>query len=229
MKSAVVMEQRSLASDVFMTSAQRASREHRRGSAKRCDSHLFSLKCFPIGADSDMETLMSKGLGFVQRKIDQLFRDDPEGVFATSDLCSEVYHSLYPSKKQRVAIIRAAKAVAEKHPGIDSCKSQRRGGSWFWFHHDNVMSYAIARTRSDWYRYGPKTNQEARKELDKEENRALLVPGGTWWLFVQQWVAERDHDQQRLAELKPALDELEKSQQAWLETGQAMFGNSRAN
>jgi hypothetical protein len=168
---------------------------------------------------------MSKGFGRVQREIDQLFAGDPEGVFTTGDLCYEVYGTLHPSKKQRVAIIRAAKAVAKTHPGIDSQRSETRGGAWIWFHHDNVMSYAIARTRSNNISRID-TNKEARKDLDNEHDRELMAPGGTWWLFVQQWVAERDNDHARLTKLQPALDELEKGRERWLAAGRAMFGKA---
>jgi hypothetical protein len=131
---------------------------------------------------------MSKGFGSVQRKIDQLFSGDPEGVFSTGDLASEVYGTMWPTKKERVAIIRAAHAVAKKHPGIHSWKSEIRGGSWFWFHHDNVMSYAIARLRCR-----EPSNAAARRRLREDDRYApCIVSGGRWWREVQEWIAERD-------------------------------------
>jgi hypothetical protein len=156
---------------------------------------------------------MSKGPGSVMRKIDRLFSLDPEGVFSTADLCDEVYGlTIAFSKKQHVAVIRAAKAVAKNHPGIHCWKSERRGASRFWFHHDNVMSYSIARIRCSWPRV-QQTNQNARKELLKPNNRNLIAPGGPWWLFVQQWIAQRDSNQKYLTELNPFRDQLEKEKQ----------------
>jgi hypothetical protein len=38
-----------------------------------------------------------------------------------------------------------------------------------------------------------------------------MAPGGAWWVYVQKWIAERDNDTAKLAELKPFLDELKKT------------------
>jgi hypothetical protein len=114
-----------------------------------------------------LETLMSKGPGSVMRKIDQLFRGDPEAVFSTADLCAHVYgldlYSLsfqFP-KKQRVAVIRAARAVAKNHPAIHALKSKHRGASWFWFHLNNPKSCAIAHSHTS-TSPGPQTNPPPR-------------------------------------------------------------------
>jgi hypothetical protein len=155
---------------------------------------------------------MSKGFGIVQRKIDKLFSGDPEAVFTVEDLCKEVYDAFDCTKAQRVAVIRAAKAVAKRHPGIEMWKGETRGGQSIFLHHDNVTSYAVARLIGEargatWAR---KDQSHARETLSKDERYAELIkPGGTWWLFVQNWIAERDGDKAKLAELQPKFDELE--------------------
>jgi hypothetical protein len=164
---------------------------------------------------------MSKGLGSVQRKINQLFAGDSEGVFTTEDLCREIYGG-EPSKKQRVAVLRAAKAVAKQHRDIACWKSETRGGTCIFFHHDNVMSYAIARQRGFWLNCCD-SNTEARRQLKDESHCELMKPGGTWWLFVQQWIAERDNDTARLAELQPLLDAHEQQMTAMTESLRTIF------
>jgi hypothetical protein len=162
------------------------------------------------------------------RKIDSLFRTDPEGVFSTADLCLHVYGlEAYSTafqfpKKQRVAVIRAAHRIAKKHPGIHRWKSVARGSSWFWFHHDNVMSYSIARIRAN---SNLETNQDARKELSEPDLQSLITPGGSWWANVQEWIAKRDHVQLPSAKAKPAPNppQSEKEPQASLAVFAKLF------
>jgi hypothetical protein len=148
---------------------------------------------------------MSKGPGVIQRAISGLFAADPEGVFTTEDLCREVYASRQPSKKERVAILRAAKALMHRYPGMVCQKAETQGGTCIFFHHDNLVSYAIARLRSDRLIKCP-SNAQARLDLQKERCRKLMAHGGSWWLLVQDWIAKRDHDTARLQELKPYHD-----------------------
>jgi hypothetical protein len=148
-----------------------------------------------------MVTLDEHRNGFVQRVIDALFSGDPEGVFTTGDLCREVYAwergelsgeiytawRGYPgkvTKAQRVAVIRAAKAVVKEHPGMHAWKSCKRGGTWVFFHRDNVMSYAIAPVRSERQPYGNDPgNKEAREKLEGDEHSwEAMAPGGKWWI-----------------------------------------------
>jgi hypothetical protein len=170
---------------------------------------------------------MSRGLGVVQRKIDELFSGDPEAVFTIEDLCKKVYGGFDCTKAQRVAVIRAAKAIAKRHPGIDMWNGETRGSQLIFLHHDNVTSYAVARLISEaWGATWARRDQSEARQILKTDQRhiELIKPGGTWWLFVQQWIAERDNDQARLEELKPALQQLEKERQAWFATARTMFG-----
>ena len=156
---------------------------------------------------------MSKGPGIIQRKINALFAADPQGVFTTEDLCREVYGSLEITKKQRVAVLRAAKAVIGWSPGMECWRSPRQGRTCIFFFHDNVMSYAIARQRNDdWC----ETNTEAKQSLQTLQHKELMAPGGAWWLHVQMWIAERDNDTARLAELQHKLDKELGAMPAWI-------------
>jgi hypothetical protein len=150
---------------------------------------------------------MSKGLGRVQREIDSIFRLEPEGAFTVEDLCWRIYVCL-GEKRHRVAVIRAAKAVAKRHPGIHWWRSERAGSTLIFFHHDDVISYALARLKSDpWCDDDDKVLWQ---KLGKEEYQELVKPGGSWWLHVQEWTAKRDNDAARLEELKPLLDAQQK-------------------
>ena len=56
---------------------------------------------------------MSRGLGRVQRSILSAFQDAKHPAFDTRDLCKVVYGSDNPTKKQRVAVLRAIKSLAK--------------------------------------------------------------------------------------------------------------------
>jgi hypothetical protein len=147
---------------------------------------------FLLEPPSDMEILMSKGPGPVMRKIDSLFASDPQAVFSTADLCAYVYGlELYElafqfPKKQRVAIIRAAHRVARNHPGIHALKTNARGNSWLWFHHDNPKSSQLARSRANSGSSSPEANppRPSRKpsrltpqpQKDSQASLAVFLP-----------------------------------------------------
>jgi hypothetical protein len=68
---------------------------------------------FPINTKVERETLMSRGPGHIQRKLERVFANNPDGVFILEDFIECAYSGLKSSeKKHRVAVARAAKAVA---------------------------------------------------------------------------------------------------------------------
>jgi hypothetical protein len=148
---------------------------------------------------------MSKGLGRIQRTIDVIFKDNPEGAFTVEELCSSVYGDGKIEKRHRVAVIRAAKAVAKNFPDIVVWHAEWRGGTLIFFNHRSVISYAIARLKSDniehWGRSHALTDYEARRILGAQ-HVALIAPDGAWWRFVQEWIAERDGDTATVERLK---------------------------
>src|SRR5205807_9024028 len=96
---------------------------------------------------SGMVTLMSKGPGRIQRTIDAIFKDNPDSAFTVEELCSGVYGYGKREKRHRVAVIRAAKAVAKNLPDIVVWNAEWRGGTLIFFNHRSIMSYAIARLK----------------------------------------------------------------------------------
>ena len=69
-------------------------------------------------------------------------------------------------------------------------------GLWF-LRHDEVLSYAVARLKSDYgyrnkdpRRYWIRDETDIRKTLADERHQELIAPGGAWWRFVQMYLAE---------------------------------------
>jgi hypothetical protein len=90
---------------------------------------------------------MSKGLGRVQREIDSIFENNPNDSFTVEELYIRIYGRYRIEKRHRVAVIRAAKAVAQRHPNIVSWRAEIRGRTLLFFNHRSVMSYATTRLR----------------------------------------------------------------------------------
>src|SRR5215831_5653678 len=89
---------------------------------------------------------MSRGLGHVQRAIVAYFEVEPDNAFLLSELCERVYHGVNRiEKKHRVAVARAAKAIKT----LDHMKRETLGGELVFYDPLNVMSYAMARLKSD--------------------------------------------------------------------------------
>jgi len=88
----------------------------------------------------------SRGLGHVQRAIVAYFEAEPDNAFLLSELCERVYHGANRiEKKHRVAVARAAKAIKT----LDHMKREALGGELVFYDPLNVLSYAMARKKSD--------------------------------------------------------------------------------
>ena len=61
---------------------------------------------------------MSKGFGSVQRKIAEILAANIDDAFRVDELCRKVYGDYLVEKKQRVSVIRAAKALVKKRPDL---------------------------------------------------------------------------------------------------------------
>jgi hypothetical protein len=140
---------------------------------------------------------MSRGHGKVQRAILAVFAADPGNAFLLSELCERVYPGLNRiEKKHRNAVARAAKAI----PTIDHMKCETLGGELVFYDPINVLSYAMARLKSDQFNHyrsndtrwfeprGPKGYREAMgfekgyryqwTQKSEPDLRAMLAPGG---------------------------------------------------
>jgi hypothetical protein len=163
---------------------------------------------------------MSKGPGRVEQIIETIFRAEPDNGFTIEDLCERVYSDSIDSyegrveKKHRVAVVRAAKQVAKRLRHIQIEKGF--GKTLVVFNRYSVLSYAIARIKGDpMRRYRKRTGYwstdeakiRARLALGGEDHE-LVIPGGPWWRFVEEWTAERDGDVQKVARLKAEREEI---------------------
>jgi hypothetical protein len=152
---------------------------------------------------------MSRGYGTVMRKIAEILTGSPDDGFTVEELCRTVYGVFPPEKKHRVAVIRAAKALAEKRPEIGWTGASGYGLAFF--NITSVMSYARARLKA------------ARWPIDIDtrlapggRNHKDIVEGGEWWLRVQVWTARMNNDTARLAELQPMIDAERQKTQAFM-------------
>jgi hypothetical protein len=57
---------------------------------------------------------MSKGAGIIERRLQEVFAREPDGVFVTATLCRRVYKVKAAKKKHRVAVLRALKRLATR-------------------------------------------------------------------------------------------------------------------
>jgi hypothetical protein len=155
---------------------------------------------------------MSKGLGRIQQKIDAIFTEDPDESFTIEELCQRVYdREHWIAKRHRVAVLRAAKVIAKRHPNIVCWRAEIRGRTVMFLNHASVTSYATARLKAERWGFEPLRDSGARHILREDERYVKLVsPGGAWWFHVQEWIAERSGDKTKLEELKPFRDALER-------------------
>jgi len=179
-----------------------------------------------------METLMSKGPGCVQRAIMAAFAAEPNNAFLLSELCQRTYPRIkHIKKKHRVAVARAAKAIKT----LDSMKRETLGCELVFYDPLNVMSYAMARLKSDslgpgaayrnndyrpvrqkiwrghdvtsWRRYDISSNEIFREmPAPGGGHHENIIEGGAWWRHTEIRRAEKRGDHERLKQLKTEQD-----------------------
>jgi hypothetical protein len=96
---------------------------------------------------------MGRGPGRVQRAIESAFQVEADNAFTTEELCRRVYglkHNALITKKQRVAVLRAAKNIL----GLQYMPAMNLGGQLIFYRPLNLKSYAMAqlKSRSEDYR-----------------------------------------------------------------------------
>jgi hypothetical protein len=142
----------------------------------------------------------------IERIVADILTGDPANAYSTNELCSHVFpgfwqrpqHSYWHSarttkdreplqRKHRDAVVAAAKKGCERL-GKDWSwlRSEKRGGPFVFYNRTNVMSYAMARLKSDW------------RALSEEKLKAMIAPGGdhhkyvveggAWWQHVKKGV-----------------------------------------
>jgi hypothetical protein len=152
---------------------------------------------------------MSKGPGRVEQIIEAVFAAEPDNAFTIEDLCDRVYPGEPIEKKHRVSVLRAAKQVAKRRSEIDTMTGEGLGGTLIFFDQYCVLSYAMARLKSFSYRTNDKRRSLRENEDDLRAKIApggsdheLIVRGGAWWRHVEERIAKRDGDTDKVQRLK---------------------------
>jgi hypothetical protein len=149
---------------------------------------------------------MSRGPGKIERAIEAVFAAEPDDAFTTADLCDWVYPALNRvEKKHRVAVIRAAMNVCGR-TGWGCYRTESLGGTLVFYNPFDVMSYAIGRTKADFFTnyrnndrrmvyYRGTTTEGIRGTFEPGgKKHDMIVEGGHWWRHVQLNIAARDGD-----------------------------------
>jgi hypothetical protein len=164
---------------------------------------------------------MSKGPGRLERAIEALFDAERDNAFTLEELCERIYgvhrvedpQSTDPNRlrlSHRNAMTRAARKVMARRPEFQIERSRGLGCTLVFFRHDEVMSYAMGWLKADHsqhYRnndprlYWTLDEPDLLKQLTEGDYRKYVEPGGAWWRHVQRFLAERDGDAERLAQL----------------------------
>jgi len=175
---------------------------------------------------------MSRGHGKIQRAILAAFEAEPDNCFLLSELCERVYPGLNRiDKKHRNAVARAAKAI----PSIDHWKREVLGSELVFYDPFNVMSYAMARLKSDrigpgaayrnndyrpvkkktwhghditsWRQYDITSDEIFREMLAPGgDDHKHVVEGGAWWRHTEMRKAQARGDQDTVARLQAEAD-----------------------
>lgn len=97
-----------------------------------------------------METFMSKGPGRISHAIEAAIEAELDNAFTVEDLCDRVYPGINRvEKKHRVSVLRAAKAIVARRSDLDWVTSEGLGGTLVIFNRCRVLSYAMARLKTD--------------------------------------------------------------------------------
>jgi hypothetical protein len=137
---------------------------------------------------------MSRGPGKIQRAIEAVFAAEPDNGFLLSELCERVYRGVNRiEKKHRVAVARAVRGI----PELTCSRRETLGGELVIYKPGNVMSYAMARLKSDkfgGYERHSDPRFRWREPCSEADFRAMLAPGGNhhkhvvkggaWWRFA---------------------------------------------
>ena len=176
---------------------------------------------------------MSRGHGNVQRAILAAFAAEPDNAFLLSELCERVYPGRNRTeKKHRNAVARAARAI----PSIEHWKRGVRGSERVFYDPINVMSYAMARLKSDnigpgaayrnkdyrpvkqkiwhgvditsWRQYDISSDRIFRDMLAPGGNHHKhVVEGGVWWRHTEIRKAQARGDEETATRLQIEMDE----------------------
>ena len=148
-------------------------------------------------------TLMSKGLGNIQRQLDAILSENPDSAFTIQELAERIYDTYTVEKRHRVALIRAAKGLLNVRPELGLTNGYRMA----LYHHRSLTSYATARLKGMGF-----VEDSIPANIGYQTYR--MTEGGEWWLDVHEWIAEHDGDAELAARIKPFLEKRQREYEA---------------
>ena len=159
---------------------------------------------------------MSKGPGRIERRIEAIFDAEPDNALVVQELCERVYDvpKAAVQKAHRVAVIRAAKNVASRRPEFTWQFAENRGRTLVFCRWDNPASYALGYIKAEqWYpitatRYRGWASEEEIRQRAADFMQSHLDLRYGWYREQQRFIAERDGDNQRLAEIAAMSDKI---------------------
>ena len=156
---------------------------------------------------------MSRGPGRIQTAIENAFRRNPSATYAVDELALIAYPALNRvEKKHRVAVIRAADAVA-RDLGWQGMRAERPGHPVIYGNTLDLRSYATWNMRRD-FLSGALTAEQIATALDDPKawhsQWSYVQPGGAWWKHVEINKARAAGDSAKadavVAELNASID-----------------------
>jgi hypothetical protein len=133
----------------------------------------------------------------IEATIKATLLSDLDNAYTVDDLCDRVYPGLKRfQRKHRTAVIPAAKRVCERlGEHWDWWRSETQGGTLVFWNRTSVMSYGMARLKSD-HLYG------YRRGCTEAKLKASLLPGGRYHKYVVTGGAWWEHRQDDIAKSK---------------------------
>jgi hypothetical protein len=137
----------------------------------------------------------------IERIVTGVLTADSANAYSVNELCSHVFPGLWQrpqcaswmvmrcpkdreqlQRKHRDAVVAGAKKVCERlGKDWDWWRSEKRGGTFVFYNRTNLMSYAMARLKTDMFD-GRKSEEKLRAQISPGgRDHHLVVEGGAWW------------------------------------------------
>ena len=145
---------------------------------------------------------MSRGHGHVQRAIINAFAENPTAVLTVPHLVAIAFPGLEPAPKHQVAVLRAARRLAEDRPDFETYPGRPGHGGRILVNAANTRSLAIGRVYQHFD--GDKTLSECIEFLEDPKSEAYVEarPDGFLDLIArrnQLWAGWRDDEAEILS------------------------------
>ena len=143
-----------------------------------------------------------------------MFAAEPDNALLLSELCERVYRRSRKriEKKHRISVARAAKGISE----LDYMAREALGHELVFYIPGNLMSYAMARLKTDFLDY---RNNDPRKlhhrKLTEANLRAELAEGGHHHHHIVEGGAWWEHIEWARMEARGEIEEAKKRRAEW--------------